>query len=67
MTQDRFGNTYASGVPYARGKILASTEDDFRKMQQAWKHISARVQAQGPESVYNFSGLEHGLPLQADE
>lgn len=67
MSQDRFGNTYAAGVPYARGDILTSTEDDFRKMQQAWQHIATRVHAQGPEAVFNMSGLEHGLPLQADE
>lgn len=67
MSQDRFGNAYAPGVPYARGDILSSTEDDFRKMQQAWQHIEARVREQGPEAIYNFSGLEHGLPLVADE
>ncbi len=67
MTQDRFGNTYATGVPYARGQILSSTEDDFRKFQQAWHHIAARVQNQGPDGVYNLSGLEHGLPLEAEE
>ena len=67
MPQDRFGNAYAPGVPYARGDILTSTEDDFRKFQQAWRHIEARVRAQGPEAIYNFSGLEHGLPLLAEE
>jgi L-seryl-tRNA(Ser) seleniumtransferase len=67
MPQDRFGNAYAPGVPYARGDILTSTEDDFLKFQQAWQHIEARVRTQGPEAIYNFSGLEHGLPLLADE
>ncbi len=67
MSQDRFGNSYAAGVPYARGDILTNTEDDFRKLQQAWTHIAARVNEQGPEGVYNLSGLEHGLPLEAAE
>ncbi len=67
MPQDRFGNAYAPGVPYARGDILTNTEDDFRKFQQAWQHIEARIHAQGPEAIYNFSGLEHGLPLLPDE
>ena len=67
MNQDRFGNAYAPGVPYARGKILTSTEDDFRKLQQAWTHIAARVNEKGPDALYNFSGLEHGLPLKAEE
>lgn len=67
MLRDGFGNEYAPGVPYARGKILTSTEDDFRKLRQAWRHIEARVGANGPGAVYNFSGLEHGLPLEAAE
>jgi L-seryl-tRNA(Ser) seleniumtransferase len=67
MSTDRFGNAYAPGLPYARGGILTSTEDDFRKLQEAWRHIAARVRAHGPEALFNFSGLEHGLPLSADE
>jgi L-seryl-tRNA(Ser) seleniumtransferase len=67
MGRDRFGNEHAAGLPYARGRIVASTEDDFRKLQQAWRLIEARVQRQGPDAIYNFSGLEHGLPLAADE
>jgi L-seryl-tRNA(Ser) seleniumtransferase len=67
MTVDRFGNTFAPGLPYARGEMLSSTEDDFRKCQQAWRYIATRVQEQGAESMFNFSGLEHGLPLQAEE
>jgi len=67
MSTDRFGNPYAPGLPYARGQILTSTEDDFRKFQEAWRHIAARVRTGGPMAVYNFSGLEHGLPMQAEE
>ncbi len=67
MLRDRFGNEHAPGVPYARGRILTSTEDDFRKLRQAWRHIETRVAAGGPDAVFNFSGLEHGLPLEAAE
>lgn len=67
MGHDRFGNEHAAGLPYARGRIVAGTEDDFRKLRQAWRLIEARVGQHGPESIYNFSGLEHGLPLTADE
>src|SRR5437762_4017252 len=67
MSTDRFGNPYAPGLPYARGHLLLSTEDDFRKFQEAWRHIAARVRTGGPEAVFNFSGLEHGLPLRPDE
>ena len=65
MLRDRFGNEYAPGVPYARGQILTSTASDFRKLREAWRHIEARVSAGGPDAVFNFSGLEHGLPLEA--
>jgi hypothetical protein len=34
MAVDRFGNLHAPNLPYARGKILASTEDDFRKLRR---------------------------------
>jgi L-seryl-tRNA(Ser) seleniumtransferase len=67
MRQDRFGNEFAPGLPYARGHILRHTEDDFRKCQQAWRHIASRLQAHSPDAVFNFSGLEHGLPLHAHE
>jgi L-seryl-tRNA(Ser) seleniumtransferase len=67
MGRDRFGNEHAPGLPYARGRILTSTEDDFRKLQQAWRVIEARVTQHGPDAIYNFSGLEHGLPLTPEE
>ena len=67
MGRDRFGNEHAPGLPYARGRLLASTEGDFEKLRQAWRVIEARVKARGPDSIYNFSGLEHGLPLTPDE
>ncbi len=65
--KDRFHNDYAAGVPYARGSILTSTQDDFRKLQQAWRYIDARIAKGGPGVVFNFSGLEHGLPLEPRE
>jgi L-seryl-tRNA(Ser) seleniumtransferase len=67
MRKDRFGNEFAPGLPYARGHILRHTEDDFRKCQEAWRHIAVRVRAHGPDTIFNFSGLEHGLPLHANE
>lgn len=61
MKQDRFGNRHSPGVPYARGAIVTSTQDDLTKLQVAWRHIRARDGADGAE-VYNFSGLERGMP-----
>ena len=63
MTIDRFGNPHAPNLPYARGRILAKTQDDFRKLQRAWAVIRER----GPESVFIFTGLEHSLPMSSEE
>src|SRR5262249_34067650 len=63
MGVDRFGNSHAPTLSYARGEILASTEDDFAKLQRAWALIHER----GPNRVYIFTGLEHSLPLAAEE
>jgi L-seryl-tRNA(Ser) seleniumtransferase len=63
MTADRFGNPYAPNLPYARGTILSSTEDDFRKLEVAWSLIRER----GPRNIHIFTGLEHAVPLAADE
>ena len=63
MATDRFGHPHAANLPYARGKILATTEDDFRKLQQAWAIIRER----GPDTVFIFTGLEHALPMSGDE
>jgi L-seryl-tRNA(Ser) seleniumtransferase len=67
MGTDRFGNTLAPGLPYARGKILAGTEDDFRKLREAWRHIESRVRKHGIDAVFNFSGLERGLRINASD
>lgn len=63
METDRFGNTFAPTLSYARGKILASTEDDFRKLQRAWRLIRGH----GPANVFIFTGLEHGLPMKPED
>src|ERR1700682_5629164 len=60
---DRFGNAFAPTLSYARGKILASTEDDFRKLQHAWAIIRER----GPENIFIFTGLEHSLPMLQED
>src|SRR6201993_4695014 len=63
MGIDRFGNPYATNLSYARGEILHSTEDDFQKLQRAW----SLIREHGPGNTYVFTGLEHSLPLVADE
>jgi len=63
MDHDRFGNPHAPSLSYARGRILAATEDDFRKLRRAWSIIRKH----GPQSVFVFTGLEHGLAMTAEE
>lgn len=65
--KDRFGNRFAPELPYARGEILASTEDDFRKVQRAGRIIERRIHEKGADAVFNFTGLEHSLPLRSDD
>lgn len=67
VNKDRFDNEYAAGVPYARGAILTSSQDDFRKLQQVGCYIDTRIANGGPGVVFNLSGLEHGLPLEPEE
>src|SRR5271165_3043348 len=63
MAVDRFGNVHAPNLPYARGKILAGTETDFAKLAVAWSLIRRR----GTQAIHIFTGLEHSLPLAAEE
>jgi L-seryl-tRNA(Ser) seleniumtransferase len=63
MATDRFGNEHAPGLPYARGAILRSTEDDVRKLRRAWRIIERR----GPGRVFNFTGLERSLGLRPED
>lgn len=59
MQRDRFGNPFAPDVPYARGNILGSTDDDLRKLRHAWGIIDRRRRAD--QGVFNFTGLERAL------
>jgi len=63
MTVDRFGNEHAPNLSYARGRILTSTEDDFRKLQLAWSLIREK----GAGNVFVLTGLDHKMPLAADD
>jgi L-seryl-tRNA(Ser) seleniumtransferase len=66
MERDRFGNAFAPTLSYARGSILTSTEDDFRRLQQAWRFIGQKIKRDG-EGPYVLTGLEHTLPMQPED
>jgi L-seryl-tRNA(Ser) seleniumtransferase len=57
---DRFGNTFAEGLPYARGRILRATGDDSRKLRVAWRLVEQHHRA---GRLFNFTGLERSLVL----
>jgi L-seryl-tRNA(Ser) seleniumtransferase len=67
MNQDRFGNPYAPGLPYARGKLITSTQDDIAKLRAAWRLIEQRIAERGENAVFNLSGLERRLPCQPED
>ncbi len=60
---DRFGNVFAPTLPYARGTILSSTADDYRKLEHAY----ALIRQRGAENVFIFTGLEHALPMEPED
>ena len=64
---DRLGNRLAPSLPYARGTLLSSTEDDYKKLKQAWRLIGNRISVRGRESVFNFSGLERSLRVPDED
>ena len=63
MKTDRFGNPFAETLPYARGRILGDTQRDMQKLLKAWRLIETRIQHQGLDSVFNFTGLERRIVL----
>src|SRR5215203_2230986 len=50
-------------LPYERGAILRGTEDDFAKLQLAWRVVAAR-HAEG--TLYDFTGLVRSMLAGAD-
>ena len=67
LQQDRFGNPFATGVPYARGDFVGSTADDLRKLGHAWSMIRRRIGEGSAGEVFNFSGLERRFEIPVNE
>ena len=49
MAVDRFGNPHAPNLPYARGKILSSTEDDIASVDRERSLVLDSVAAPGTQ------------------
>ena len=67
MTEDRFGNPHAPGLPYAHGEYIRSSKDDHAKLRHAWRFIEQRAREKGLGDVYNLSGLERRFDAPPDD
>ena len=67
MTTDRFGHPLDPRTGYAWGEVLASHDDEARRMLTGRGLIRERVARLGPASVYNLTGLIRAFPLTPDD
>ena len=67
LDTDPFGNPIDPIVRYARGRILASTDEEVRRMLRARHIVGARVRSKGKESVYDLSGMNRGSGITAED
>ncbi len=64
---DAFGNAVDPIVRYARGSILAGTDEEVRRMLRARHIVGALVRSKGKESVYDLSGMNRGSGITAED
>ena len=64
---DRFGNPLDAIVRYARGSILAGTDQEVARMLRARQMVGAIVRAKGKEGVYDLSGMNRGSGITAED
>ncbi|MEM0949165.1 MAG: aminotransferase class I/II-fold pyridoxal phosphate-dependent enzyme [Pseudomonadota bacterium] len=65
--KDRFGNTIDPMVGYARGRFLASSADEIRRMQHAQAVTAEIVAMRGIDGIGVFTGNPRAFPLRADD
>jgi L-seryl-tRNA(Ser) seleniumtransferase len=64
---DRFGNPFDPIVRYARGSILAGTDEEVARMLRARHMVGALVRARGKQGVYDLSGMNRGSGITAED
>jgi L-seryl-tRNA(Ser) seleniumtransferase len=64
---DRFGNPIDPIVRYARGSILAGTDQEVARMLRARQIVGALVRARGKDGVYDLSGMNRGSGITAED
>lgn len=64
---DPFGNVIDPVVRYARGRILASTDEEVRRMLRARQMVGQRVRSLGKDSIYDLSGMNRGAGITGQD
>ena len=67
VKKDKFGNVHTPGLPYARGELITSTQDDIVKLRNAWTVIRQRVTEHGRDAFFNLTGLERSLRCESED
>jgi L-seryl-tRNA(Ser) seleniumtransferase len=64
---DRFGNPFDPIVRYARGTILASTDQEVARMLKARRIVGSIVRSKGKDGVHDLSGMNRGSGITAED
>ena len=64
---DRFGHPLDAIVRYARGSILAGTDQEVVRMLRARQMVGAIVRAKGKEGIFDLSGMNRGSGITAED
>ena len=67
MTADRFGNPLDPSVGYARGRHLASSADEIRRLRHAQAVAADVVAKRGPAAIGIFTGNPRYFPLKPED
>ena len=67
MKKDKFGNAHTPGLPYARGELITSTQDDIAKLRNAWVLMRQRIAEHGRDAVFNLTGLERSFRYESED
>ena len=67
MTADRFGNLLDPSVGYARGRHLASSADEIRRLRYAQAVAADVIEKRGPAAIGVFTGNPRYFPLKPDD
>lgn len=64
---DSFGNRFDPMVRYARGSILAGTDQEVARMLRARQIVASLVRAKGKDGVYDLSGMNRGSGITVED